>query len=89
LAEEAAWKFLEDNKSCFDMTVINPDIIIGPMLHNVAGPEKINETNRFAVYNYMDGNLKKIEAWAFPTYHFVRFKRWWPGCSFLEPDANE
>ena len=46
-SERAAWKFLEAHKTSFDMTVFNPDIIIGPMIHNVSEPEKVNETNRF------------------------------------------
>jgi hypothetical protein len=79
LAEQAAWKFLEDNKTSFDLTVINPVIIIGPMLHNVAGPEKINESNKFTIYAYMDGTHKEIEAWWFPAYEFVRLEKWWLG----------
>ncbi|KFZ25465.1 hypothetical protein V502_00069 [Pseudogymnoascus sp. VKM F-4520 (FW-2644)] len=46
IAEQAVWKFLEDNKTSFDMTVLNPDVIIGPMIHNVSEPAKVNETNR-------------------------------------------
>lgn len=75
IAEKSAWKFLEDNKTSFDMTVINPVIIIGPMLNSVLGPEKINETNKFAVYSYIDGAKKKIEAWELPCYDFVRLLR--------------
>ena len=72
LAEKAAWKFMEDNKPAFDLAVINPDIVIGPMLHPVPGPSNVNETNRFTIYNFMDGTHKAIEPVAFPFYHFVR-----------------
>jgi nucleoside-diphosphate-sugar epimerase len=71
LAEKAAWKFLEDNKPAFDLTVINPDIIIGPMLQPVHGPKNVNETNEFAVYNLFNGTYKQIEGLTFPFYHFV------------------
>jgi nucleoside-diphosphate-sugar epimerase len=71
LAEEAAWKYLEDNKPSFDLTVINPDIIIGPMLQPVNGPKNVNETNEFAIYNFLNGTYKHIEGLTFPFYHFV------------------
>ncbi|OBT72478.1 hypothetical protein VF21_08508 [Pseudogymnoascus sp. 05NY08] len=71
LAEKAAWKFLEDNKTSFDMTVINPDVVIGPMLQNVSTPQKINETNRITMYNVLDGTTTGVEAWGLPFYHFV------------------
>lgn len=57
------------------MTVINPVIIIGPMLNNVPRPEKINESNKLAVYSYIDGAKKRIVAWEFPCYDFVRLLR--------------
>lgn len=74
LAEKAAWKFLEDKKPTFDLTVINPDIIIGPMLQPVHGPRNVNETNEFAVYNFLNGTYKEIESLKFPFYHFVSLR---------------
>ena len=71
LAEEAAWQFIADSKPSFDLTVINPDIIIGPMLQTVRGPKNVNETNAFAVYNFINGTYKDIESTKFPFYHFV------------------
>ena len=71
MAEQAAWKFVEDNNTAFDLTVINPDIVIGPMLHPVTSSRNINETNRFAIYNFIDGMHKDIESVRFPYYHFV------------------
>lgn len=35
LAEKAAWKFLEDNSTPFDMCAINPTLVTGPMLQPV------------------------------------------------------
>ena len=71
IAEQAAWRFLEDNKTSFDMTVLNPDVIIGPMIHNVSEPAKVNETNRFAIYNFLDGTRTGTEGWGIPFYSFV------------------
>lgn len=69
--EKEAWKFLEDNKTSFDMTVLNPDVIIGPMLHNVSKPEKVNETNKLTIYNFLNGTRTGTEAWELPFYRFV------------------
>ena len=82
LSERAAWQFLEDNKPVFDLTVINPDIIIGPMLQPVHGPKNINETNGFAVYNFLNGTYQQIEGLTFPFYHFVSLQMTRPA-SFL------
>ncbi|KAJ4299894.1 hypothetical protein N0V90_005141 [Kalmusia sp. IMI 367209] len=71
LAEQAAWKYMDENKPNFDLTVINPDIIIGPMLQYVPGPKGVNETNTFAVYSFLNGTHKSIEGLKFPFYHFV------------------
>jgi hypothetical protein len=56
----------------FDLIVINPDIIIGPMLQPVDGPKHINESNVFAVYDFFNGIYTDIEHVTFPFYHFVR-----------------
>jgi hypothetical protein len=56
----------------FDLTVINPDIIIGPMLQPVDGPKNINESNLFAIYDFFNGKYTDIEHVTFPFYHFVR-----------------
>jgi nucleoside-diphosphate-sugar epimerase len=71
LAEKAAWDFIAAKKPIFDLTVINPDIIIGPMLQPVNSPKNVNETNSFAVYNFFNGTYKDIEQITFPFYHFV------------------
>lgn len=71
LAEEAAWQFVTDNKPSFDLTVLNPVVVIGPMLHPVHGPKNVNETNGFAIYNFLNGTYKDIESIKFPFYHFI------------------
>ena len=72
LAEQAAWQFMEEAKPNFDLTVLNPNIVIGPMLHIVKTPEQVNATNAFAVFNFLNGEYKRIEEIIFPFYHFVR-----------------
>ncbi len=62
---------MESDKPGFDLVVINPDIVIGPMLHPVTGSRSVNETNRFTIYNFMDGTYDKMESIKFPFYHFV------------------
>jgi nucleoside-diphosphate-sugar epimerase len=71
VAEKAAWKFVEENKTSFDLTVINPDVIIGPMIHPVLSHRSVNESNRFAIYNFMDGTYPSVDPVRFPDYHFV------------------
>ena len=63
---------MEDHETAFDLTVINPDIVLGPMLHPVSGPKSVNETNRFAIFNFLNGTYTDIESVRFPYYHFVR-----------------
>ncbi|MCJ1439041.1 hypothetical protein MMC27_008431 [Xylographa pallens] len=71
LAEQAAWSLMESQKPVFDLAVICPDIIIGPMLQPISGPKAVNETNSFAVYNFLNGVYTQIEGLTFPFYHFV------------------
>ncbi|OQD88209.1 hypothetical protein PENANT_c004G00741 [Penicillium antarcticum] len=70
-AERAAWNFMKEKSPTFDLVVINPDIITGPMTHPISGPKSINETNQFAIANFIDGTHKEIEGVRFPFYHFV------------------
>ncbi|PMD43886.1 NAD dependent epimerase/dehydratase [Hyaloscypha variabilis F] len=71
LSEQAAWDFMASQKPGFTLTVINPDIIIGPMLQPIDGPRAINESNLFAVYDFFNGKYKDVEFVSFPFYHFV------------------
>ncbi|KAF2265121.1 hypothetical protein CC78DRAFT_579812 [Lojkania enalia] len=48
-----------------------PDIIIGPMLQYVPGPKSINETNMYAIYNFLNDTYQSIDSVQFPFYHFV------------------
>jgi nucleoside-diphosphate-sugar epimerase len=70
-AESAAWEFMKSESPCFDLAVINPDIITGPMMHPISGPKSINETNHFAIASFIDGTHQQVEGVTFPFYHFV------------------
>ena len=44
LAEKAAWDFVSTHKNelKFDLVVLNPAIVLGPILHEVTDPMKLN-----------------------------------------------
>lgn len=46
LAERAAWAFYEENKASvgWDLVVLNPPFVFGPVLHLVDAPEKLNSS---------------------------------------------
>ncbi|KAL2824076.1 hypothetical protein BJY01DRAFT_256530 [Aspergillus pseudoustus] len=70
-AERKAWEFMKAHNPRFDLAVINPDIITGPMVHPISGKGSINETNHFAIASFIDGTNPKVEDVRFPFYHFV------------------
>ena len=43
-AERAAWKFVEEHKGeiSWDLAVLNPPFVYGPVLHEVNDPEQLN-----------------------------------------------
>lgn len=62
---------MKANSPSFDLVIINPDIITGPMIHPISGPKSINETNRFTIGSFIDGTHPAIDGVTFPMYHFV------------------
>ncbi|KZT23515.1 D-lactaldehyde dehydrogenase [Neolentinus lepideus HHB14362 ss-1] len=44
LAEKAAWEFVNENKASigWDLVVLNPPYVYGPVIHHVPSPEQIN-----------------------------------------------
>lgn len=52
LAEKAAWDFVDKNKGSigWDLVVLNPPYVFGPIIHDVPGPDKIN-TSMADFYN--------------------------------------
>ncbi|TFK51100.1 NAD(P)-binding protein [Heliocybe sulcata] len=59
-AERSAWKFVEQNKPKFELSVINPVYVFGPAIHYVAKAEELNTSVAF-VYSYVSGSKAKLE----------------------------
>ena len=66
LSEQAAWAFVKENTGCFDLVVINPGFIIGPLITNAESasmePVKmmLNRTAPFLANVYFPGVLYKL-----------------------------
>ncbi|KAI9672906.1 MAG: methylglyoxal reductase (NADPH-dependent) gre2 [Trizodia sp. TS-e1964] len=45
LAEKAAWDFMQEKKPGFDLVVMNPPMIYGPLRHTIRKPAELNESN--------------------------------------------
>lgn len=57
LAEKTAWKFVEENKPSWDIATINPPMVLGPIIHQVESPEKLN-TSVAGFWAYIQGKKK-------------------------------
>ncbi|OAL26636.1 hypothetical protein AYO20_09977 [Fonsecaea nubica] len=68
LAEQALWKFVEQEKPAFTVTNFMPPLIFGPMLQKVTGVEKINFSDGliYAIMNSKNSETGKVPATAFP-----------------------
>jgi nucleoside-diphosphate-sugar epimerase len=44
-AERAAWDFVAANKPNFSLTVLNPPLVLGPMVHHLGSLDAINTSN--------------------------------------------
>lgn len=62
---------METRKPTFDVTVLNPYVTIGPILHPLAGPENVPNMVQFPVSNFLNGTYKDIDTVMFPAWHFV------------------
>ncbi|WWD19047.1 hypothetical protein CI109_103505 [Kwoniella shandongensis] len=58
LAEQAFWKFFEDEKPAFDGAAINPPLVLGPIIQECDTPESLN-TSVATFFDWMTG--KKTE----------------------------
>lgn len=56
-AEKAAWDFVEQEKPNFDLTTINPPLVIGPVLHYLSSLDTINTSNE-RIRNMIQGKCK-------------------------------
>ncbi|KAI9338743.1 NAD(P)-binding protein [Obelidium mucronatum] len=62
LAEKAAWDFVRadaDAARAFDVAVVNPPLVLGPLLHPVASLDKLNTSVRI-VYDVYAFNTKEV-----------------------------
>jgi nucleoside-diphosphate-sugar epimerase len=44
-AERAAWDFVKNEKPNFSLSVLNPPLVLGPVIHDLQNLEKINTSN--------------------------------------------
>ena len=70
LAEQALWKFVEEEKPSFKVTNFMPPLIFGPMLQKVAGVAKINFSNTqvYGIMNSAKAEGGKVPGTMFPGY---------------------
>lgn len=61
LAERAAWKYWDEHKdkASWDLVVVNPSYVYGPILHEVDKPEHLNESMRMFYDATVAGTLSK------------------------------
>ncbi|KDN36642.1 putative D-lactaldehyde dehydrogenase [Tilletiaria anomala UBC 951] len=55
LAEKAAWKFVETHKPTWDLSTVQPPLVLGPLIHEVSTSEQLN-TSAAYVYALIHGN---------------------------------
>ncbi|THV48494.1 hypothetical protein BGAL_0245g00170 [Botrytis galanthina] len=70
-AELAAWCFMKEKKPAFELVVINPDVVLGPILQPVPTPKNVNETNEFACYAFINGTHETVGDVMFGFWDFV------------------
>jgi len=58
LAEQAAWKFVKENKTSWDLATINPPLVLGPVIHQCDSTDKLN-TSVAQFWAFIEG--KKTE----------------------------
>lgn len=60
-AEQAAWKFVEEEKPSWDLVTVNPPFVLGPIDHQVSKPESLN-TSVAAWWAFLSGKKSGDEA---------------------------
>jgi hypothetical protein len=63
---------MESTAPAFDMTVLNPYVIMGPMLHAVPTAAHVPSTNVFPIWNFLNGTYAAMQGLVFPAWYFVR-----------------
>ncbi|KAL6834628.1 NAD(P)-binding protein [Trichoderma camerunense] len=66
LAEKAAWKFVDEQKPHFDLTVLCPPMVFGPTAHALS--LSTMNTSAWDIYRFLSGELDDVPdtaCWAF------------------------
>lgn len=71
LTHYSQWHFMKETEPSFELVVINPDVVIGPMLQPVPSPKNVNETNEFACYAFINGTHRAVGDAMFAFWDFV------------------
>lgn len=70
LAEEAAWKFMENEKPNFDLVTMNPPLVYGPIAHHLKNLDGLNTSNT-RIRDFVQGKVTTNELPPTGTYLFV------------------
>lgn len=70
LAENAAWKFMSEQKPHFDLTVLNPPMVFGPAAH-VVSLSAMN-TSAWDIHRFLSGELEDVPDTGFWGFVDVR-----------------
>ncbi|KAI5465031.1 hypothetical protein BGZ63DRAFT_350323 [Mariannaea sp. PMI_226] len=71
LAEQAAWKFIEDKKPNFSVSTICPPMVYGPVAHRVDSTKSLN-TSSADIYRLFNGSEKEVPDTGFHAFADVR-----------------
>ncbi|TFK50044.1 D-lactaldehyde dehydrogenase [Heliocybe sulcata] len=68
LAEKAIWAFYEEHKARvnWDITVLNPPLIFGPVLHEVTGVDSLNSSSKYLYEALVEGKFLGGNPLTFP-----------------------
>ncbi|KAG8832105.1 methylglyoxal reductase (NADPH-dependent) gre2 [Serendipita sp. 399] len=69
-AEKAAWKFVEEHKPGFDLAVLNPPMVYGPIINFQTIKTLNSSSQRF--FKFFSGEMKEIEPSSSPLWVDVR-----------------
>lgn len=59
LAEEAAWKWMEENEPSFDLTTICPPWVFGPSINPIRNLDHLNESTE-AIWKLVNGSAEEV-----------------------------
>lgn len=72
-AEQAAWEFVETEKPNFDLVVLNPPMVYGPLRHSVSSVKDLNESTSRIYKLFVDAKADdELPPNGMPSYVDVR-----------------